>query len=307
MTKNKKKKKKKKNTLDDSQLMAVVIISFFLVMIIASPIFSVCQGIFKQANAVSASEQIKPAVTTASDPSIDYVRLKNFHQSIPILMFHHIRDYVNPKDPINTNLSTPVADFKGEMAALKDNGYSTISFKSLLDGDIPKKSVILTFDDGYNDNFENAYPILKANNQVGTFFIISKFVNTSGFMTTDQLKAMARNGMEIGSHTESHLDLTTLSNEELLYQIDKSKTDLEKTLDLPIVAFCYPSGKLNPTVESVVKNSGYNFAVTEGYKVQSNDLYQMPRIRMNPWDSSYDIIFKIDSFLTVNSDISWNY
>lgn len=299
-----KKRSKKTQRFDQVLLEAVVVFFIFMLIILTGPALKLIKSTSQAVNPrVVTLEEFKPIQTEQVDSSV----LAKFHSPIPILMFHHIRNYDNPDDPINTNLSTPIANFESEMSVLKLNGYKTITFKNLLDGDIPKKAVILTFDDGYNDNYQNAYPILKANGQVGNFFVIAHFINGTNYLSAKQVKAMSENGMEIDSHTETHLDLTKLSSAELEYQIVQSKKDIEAMTGVPIVAFCYPSGATDATVEDMVRTAGYKIAVTTQNKATSNDLLIMPRVRMNPEDSGFDIIYKINNFLANNNQISWNY
>lgn len=299
----KSKKRPNKKRFDQGLIEALVVLAVFLIIISIGPALKLYQDTYKAKPAINDVLEIKNAAAQSNNQAM----LKTYHQPIPVLMFHHIRDYDNPADPIDTVISTPVNNFKSEMLTLRLNGYTTITFKDLLNGDIPKKPILVTFDDGYNDNFQNAYMTLKANGQVGTFFIIADFVNGTNYLSAREIKIMSQNGMEIGDHTETHPDLTKSSAADLKYQIAQSKRDLEAITKKRIIAFCYPYGDLDAQVESFVAANGYKFAVTTQDKAGSNDLFEMPRIPMNPGDSGYNLIAKINNFLDKNSQISWDY
>ncbi len=209
---------------------------------------------------------------------------------VPILMYHHIRAYNDPNDKIGTNLSVPPENFIAQIKYLKDNGYSTITFSDLLAFPTKKlvdKPVIITFDDGYNDAFANAYPALKQNGQVGVFYIISGFLGRPDFLTADQVKQMSDDNMEIGSHTIDHPDLTTLGQAKLTNELTGSKSSLETIIGKTVTSFCYPSGQHNVTVDETVKQAGYLTATTTeaGIITTSTNKYALARLRINPTDT----------------------
>ncbi|PIU24252.1 hypothetical protein COT12_01995 [Candidatus Berkelbacteria bacterium CG08_land_8_20_14_0_20_39_8] len=207
--------------------------------------------------------------------------------SVPILMYHHIRNYNDPNDKLGTDLSVSTASFKFQIDYLKNNGFSAISFESWLNfpnKKLPKKPIILTFDDGYSDAFDNVLPILEADNQIGTFYIISGFVGKEGFLNTDQIKKMSEMGMEIGSHSVDHPNLATASPEKLSQELSNSKSLLEQIIGKKIIGFCYPSGDYNPEVEKAVENAGYLTSTTtnSGISTTKNDKFSLPRLRIGP-------------------------
>lgn len=217
---------------------------------------------------------------------------------VPILMYHHIRIYNNSEDKIGTNLSVSPENFKSQIDYLKSNGYTTISFSDLLNypsKKLPDKPVIITFDDGYNDAYTNAFSLLKQNGQIGVFYVISGFLGRPDFMTASQVKELSDNNMEIGSHTVDHPSLITLSPTKLSSELIESKNSLEAIISKPVTSFCYPSGKNNTTVDDAVKTAGYLSATTT-YSAISNtseDKYILPRLRINSTDSLKSFIDKI--------------
>lgn len=218
--------------------------------------------------------------------------------AIPILMYHHIRNYNDPSDQIGTNLSVPPENFKAQIDYLKNNGYTTITFQQLLDfptKKLPEKPVIITFDDGYQDSYDIAYKYLKDNGQVGVFYIVSGYFGRSEHMTEAEVKEISDAGMEIGSHSVNHLDLTTLSISKVNKEVVSSKAILEEITGKPIISFCYPAGKHDDIVGKAVSEAGYLTATTtkSGISSTSEEKILLSRLRINPSDSITSFANKI--------------
>ncbi len=217
------------------------------------------------------------------------VRFPLAHQNlkVPILMFHHIRDPRSVNDRIQKNLSVSPAKFKIDLEWLRGHGYQPYSIDDLtgiLSGQIvvSKKPVILTFDDGYEDNYQAAFQNLKALSMVGNFYIITGAVDKPNYMTSGQLKEMSREGMVIGSHTISHLDLARASLSHQVRELTDSKEFLMNLLNKDIDDFCYPSGKYNSLTLMIESSRGYKTAVTEnsGFATAAFNPLQLPRLRI---------------------------
>jgi peptidoglycan/xylan/chitin deacetylase (PgdA/CDA1 family) len=229
------------------------------------------------------------------------------HQSIPVLMFHHIRDHRDQANWTEYEMSTDPDVFQSEMQSLKANGFQTITFKQLRDGDVPTKPIIISFDDGYQDNYDKAFKILKNNGQVGVFFIISNAVFSKAYLSKEEIKEMSDNGMEIGSHTSDHEDLSTASLADIDNQVQKSKKDLESITGKPVETFCYPFGKSSATAEAEVIKAGYKSAVIVSDKASSGDAMLLPRVEAASWDDIGTLMKKINSFSSYNNQYTWNY
>lgn len=218
--------------------------------------------------------------------------------AVPILMYHHVRNYNEPNDTIGTNLSVSPENFKAQIKYLKDNGFTTITFADFLGfptKKLPDKPIILTFDDGYNDAYTSAYAELKQNGQVGVFYVISGFIGRSDSLTATQIKEMSDGGMEIGSHSIDHPDLTKITSLKLKNELQESKNSLEKISGKSITSFCYPSGAHNTAVDTAVKNAGYLSATTTSNSISttSKNKFFLPRLRINPTDSLTKFASKI--------------
>jgi peptidoglycan/xylan/chitin deacetylase (PgdA/CDA1 family) len=197
--------------------------------------------------------------------------------SIPILMYHEIGEgpdcmWVSEKD------------FYTQMKYLHDNGYQTISLSQaveLLTGHYDtSKKVALSFDDGYLTFYSHAWPVLKEFDQQATIFVISKLVGNPDYLSWEQIRFLASNGIEVGGHTRIHPLLPTLSAAESDAEITGGKQDIEAQLGKKITTFCYPTGKYNAQIVQQVKASGYVAAVTMEQRKDSSidNLLIMPRL-----------------------------
>ena len=189
---------------------------------------------------------------------------------VPVLMYHYIRINPDPHDRLGFGLSVTPWDFASQMDWLTANGFHPITFRDLhayLSGvaGLPSRPVILTFDDGYGDFYTTALPILVRHDFKAVSYVVSGFIGRSGYMSAAQIREADRTDIEIGSHTVDHADLTRQSFDGLRYQIMTSKRTLEELLGHPVLSFCYPSGKFNPNVVSVVQEAGYSDATTTRY------------------------------------------
>ncbi len=205
--------------------------------------------------------------TVPSTPSSVYV---------PILMYHYIRDYQDrTDDPLGIQLSVSPKTFDKQLSNLKAAGYETISLEDFAGGKYKPKSVVLTFDDGYDDHYTNALPILEKYQATATFFIVSGFLGRTGYMTTPQVQQLRLAGMEIGGHTVTHLNLANAQYEKAIDEISNSLISRD-----PV--FAYPSGKYNPVTLDIVSGLGIKAAVTTnlGVATEKSSLYELPRIRV---------------------------
>lgn len=218
--------------------------------------------------------------TTKTEVAAEKDILKNL--SMPILMYHHIRDFNDPNDQIGINLSVSPQKFADQLDLIKSKGYTTITFSNLETGNIPTKPIVLTFDDGYKNFYQNAYPELKKRGMVGTVFVITQDIGKDQYMDEKEIKEINANGIEIGSHTLSHPDLSKLSSDRAEKEISNSKKTLESLTDNQIISFCYPSGKFSEETTQILKNASYKYAVTTKSKLTTfENLFELNRYRVN--------------------------
>jgi peptidoglycan/xylan/chitin deacetylase (PgdA/CDA1 family) len=202
-------------------------------------------------------------------------------------MYHYIR--INPvaSDLAGFNLSVTPTDFADQMAYLARNDFTTVTMAQVRayvrDGTpLPPRAIALTFDDGYDDAYSAARPVLEQYHMTATFYIITGFLDTPRYLTWDQVVALDREGMEIGSHTVHHPALPTLGLALRRFEIASSRAGLEQHLGHPVLDFCYPGGELSAAVEATVKESGYLSATTteSGRARRGDDPLRLPRLRI---------------------------
>lgn len=202
--------------------------------------------------------------------------------SIPIFMYHYIRDLNDPNDKIGTNLSVSPEKFASQLDLIKSKGYTTITFKDIMDGNIPDKPVILTFDDGYKDFYTNAYPELKKRDMKAVSYIITGNIKKDGYMSAEEINKISNDNIEIGSHTVSHPDMSKATTARAEMEARESKRILGEITEKPIISICYPSGKYNSETEKIVKDYGYSYAVTTNIGITSfADPFALNRYRLN--------------------------
>lgn len=175
-----------------------------------------------------------------------------------VLMYHSIS--AEKKTPTD-KWCVSAKHFEKQISLLKKEGWTTVCVRDLLTADeLPPKTVVITFDDGYADNFEYGFRLLAKYGMCGTFFIVSRKIGEPSRLDAQQLRKMSTSGMEIGAHTRTHARLPELSIEEVEGEVSGSKKDLEKLLGVPVTSFAYPYGLLNETSVDLVRKSGFRVA-----------------------------------------------
>ena len=192
--------------------------------------------------------------------------------SVPILVYHIVR----PSYPTDTRAVKALAHtpevFDAQMKYLADAGYHVVSFadleRHLTDGaPLPKNPIIISFDDGWSDQFTYAFPILKKYHYTATFFVFINPIGRRGFVSWSDLREMRDAGMTIGSHSKSHPFLTKITDPTVLWsEIDDSKKTLEKNLGITVNEFAYPFGQYNADIVALVKKAGYTSARGDYYR-----------------------------------------
>jgi peptidoglycan/xylan/chitin deacetylase (PgdA/CDA1 family) len=168
------------------------------------------------------------------------------------------------------------------------------------------RCVALTFDDGYADNVVNAAPILAQYGFSATCFVVSERIGSHNtwdanllggrkpLMNEAQLKTWVDAGFEVGSHTCTHPDLTTLPRDAVTEELVSSRQALQRLIGVPIVTFCYPFGRLNSDLVGCVKRAGYELAVTtrRGRAAPGDDALALPRLSVSGDKSVANVLLK---------------
>lgn len=238
------------------------------IMVACSNEQKVSQNISSDINALE-----KPKINITSSPKPTPIMKKYTHESIPILYYHSIND-----KPIGIlQLSVKVDEFDSQMKYLVDNEYTSVHINELDKLDYIKKPIVITLDDGYVDNYENAFPILKKYNIKATIFMTTDFINKPGMLKIDQIKEM-KDLVSFQNHTKTHTNLTTLSKDNIEKEFEESKKVLEDITNQPVYSVAYPIGGYNNEVIEITKRYfDYGLTIDSGlYKFDS--FYTMKRV-----------------------------
>ncbi len=190
-------------------------------------------------------------------------------------------------DNMNISLSVLPEDFDEQMSYLKKHDYHTITPAELYDSlegnaELPENPVLITFDDGYRDNYDNAYPILQKYGFKGTIFVITSFLGKyPNYITWDQAREMEEDGtISIQSHTVDHKSMTDLSDEQLRTELVDSKKQAEKELGHPVDFMAYPTGTYNLHIAELVKEAGYKaaFTIKYGNVDKASNIFALERV-----------------------------
>jgi Predicted xylanase/chitin deacetylase len=219
--------------------------------------------------------------SNALGPSFDKnAPMKQVGQGVPVLMYHSVA--FEKDNPVRI----PPEKLDEEMKYLKDNGYYTITLDDLYayftsNTPVPQKSVVLTFDDGYEDNYTAMFPIMKKYGFRATIFAITDYLDKSkDYLTSNQLKEMQVYGMDIESHTVDHKYLNKLTKEQQLKELTDSKAFLENLLNKKINYIAYPYGAYNKDTVECAKTAGYTMAfTTDGrWSMKKNGILTLDRV-----------------------------
>jgi peptidoglycan/xylan/chitin deacetylase (PgdA/CDA1 family) len=197
--------------------------------------------------------------------------------SIPVLMYHQVHDKgVAPATPYVTS----VADFVSHLQFLRDTGFHTLSLRELLSGSIQPPSAVITFDDGYFDNYALAFPALRRMQLKAAFFVIVSRIGQPGYMTWEHLREMQAHGMEIQSHTMTHPHLETLPAEAIQTELRYSRAIIENELKTSVDFISFPNGSYNEMVIRAAAEAGYAGSCTSdfGYFNLAAGRFCIPRI-----------------------------
>ncbi len=239
---------------------------------------------------------------------------------VPVLMYHQFEE----KGGNNSEamMTITAAHFELQLKMLKLLGYTTITFRDLekigLKNRFKKKYIILTADDGYENNYEYMFPLLVKHNMKAVIYLapgldhISFDAENHGerklpLMHESQVRELIKSGLvEIGSHTLTHANLPIVSHAERVNEIRGSKEFLERKYGIKVTSFAYPYGQLNEEVKKVVLESGYTTAVSTntGTGKFEDDLFEIRRSGINR-DGLIDFFIKTTKLYTVYKGNQW--
>ena len=225
---------------------------------------------------------------------------------VRILNYHMVND-------MDHSLAVAPKDFDRQMAWLKKNGFQSITPEELYGaltgaGDLPEKPVMITFDDGYVDNYEKAYPILKKYGFKATILVVTEMVGKKkGYLTWEQLREMEQNGFSIEGHTMTHRALTSLTDDEVKEERSASKRMIEEKLGKTVTCFAYPGGAYNLHIANLVKEAGYKMAFTVRYgnADRASNLYAIDRVPVFHTENTEGSFQKRLRYLPIFENFGW--
>ncbi len=207
---------------------------------------------------------------------------------IPILVYHHIRS-TKPYPPSTWSYKMSVSQdiFGKQMQWIADRGYTTITldtYVAIMKGEIrgPMKPIVITFDDNNRTQYTQAFPVLKKNNQIAVFYLISNRLKNKSFIVESEVREMVDAGMDIQSHTVDHATMTYLSSKRLDQELTESKAVLETITGKPVQHIAYPSTASNATVREHAAKAGYVTGTVMDPRpaTKNDDFLKLPRIMM---------------------------
>jgi peptidoglycan/xylan/chitin deacetylase (PgdA/CDA1 family) len=228
---------------------------------------------------------------------------------IPILMYHQVAG--NGPAAYGDYTVRPHS-FARQMRMLATLGYKTVSLERVMAArmsglPLPKRSLVITFDDGFADAIQNAVPVLVRHGLTATFFIVAGLIGRTSEWTRRKrgiemaladaaaLRDVAAAGFTIGSHTVTHRRLGDLQQHEIRYELEESKRRLEDALGRAVCDLAYPYGSMNENVREAAAECGYRDACStiEGLSAATDDPFMLRRVHIHGRDSLPDFVCRV--------------
>lgn len=227
---------------------------------------------------------------------------------LPILMYHA----VEAGEPSGYGYAVPAAHFERQLDAIQQAGFEMVSLGQLFDGldgkaPLPRKPIVLTFDDAYRSVHQTAWPLMQKRGMTGTVFVVADYVGGINewdqakgmpcleLMDAGELKALANAGWETGSHGCRHLELAKADESQQRDEIIRSKSELESLLGIVPQFYAYPYGSYDESAKKLLREAGYRGAVSMFSKVGSvtADRFCLRRIMPHQGDSALSFRLKL--------------
>jgi peptidoglycan/xylan/chitin deacetylase (PgdA/CDA1 family) len=217
---------------------------------------------------------------------------------VPVLMYHVI---ANP--PSSAQLPELYVDpktFDGQMEALRRQGYVGVSLNQVYaawfkGGELPRKPVVVSFDDGYRGQYVYARPELRKLGWPGVLnLIVRTYTEPDGELSPQMVETMINDGWEIDSHTVHHLDVSQISGSQLQEEVADSRRMIQQRFHQPVNFFCYPSGRYDDQAIQAVRKAGYLGATTTNEGLASKgEMFTLKRVRVDGSDGVSGLLRKL--------------
>ena len=230
-----------------------------------------------------------------------------------VLMYHAIEP---PGEPPRSRWSVTARAFGEQLHLLRDAGWTTLRVRDLIGRDsFPERSVVLTFDDGFDNNFDHGFKVLAELEMTATWFVVTGDIGGESswidpgqpvrtMLDREQLRVMAAAGMEIAAHSRGHASLPDLAPRQIAEEVQGSKDDLEALLGETVVSFAYPFGRFNRHCLDAVAAAGFQVACTTrpGWVGSEPDPLQVRRVAVFADDSLATFARKL---AFADTDVGW--
>jgi peptidoglycan/xylan/chitin deacetylase (PgdA/CDA1 family) len=270
----------------------------------------------------TASATIDPSVTMVTEPLVASETatptkppplptpsgVYSWTLKVPILMYHYISEPPSGADKYRVDLSVAPDDFAAQMAYLTENGFETVDLYDLslaITGkrELPEKPVIITLDDGYVDNYQNAFSILQEYGLDATFFVVTQFIDEGrdDYLTWDMIEEMAAAGMRIEPHSKTHPDLSEAERDYVIFEALGSQETIAAHIGYTPRYFCYPGGDYTGETMAILEELDFWGAVTtdSGDWHGFDDRFEWSRQRMRNTTSLREFANMVDPGQTV--------
>ncbi|MBI2758520.1 MAG: polysaccharide deacetylase family protein [Chloroflexi bacterium] len=242
---------------------------------------------------VTLTSSITPTFTPSPTPTATWVVQGPDAVKVPILIYHHIA-----VSPVDSRYYVPPDKFEDEIRLLRDWEYTPITTTMLVDAinngaSLPPRPIIITFDDANEDNYTNAFPIMRKYGMTGVLYLPYDYIGLKGYLAVDQIKEMVSAGWEVGSHSLTHPNLAVLDAPRLRNEVVASRKKLQTLLGVPILTFAYPFGDVGSSTVDYVKFAGYIAAMgATGYTADQgrNNLYVLQRSEIKSSDDAKNFV-----------------
>jgi peptidoglycan/xylan/chitin deacetylase (PgdA/CDA1 family) len=221
-----------------------------------------------------------------------------YRGAVPILMYHVIA--TPPRGTPNAELWVPAGRLRRQLAALTRAGYRGVTLSQVWDAwhggpGLPRRPVVVSFDDGYDSQYRAARPILRRLGWPGVLNLEVHSLHAAGGLSEREVRALLADGWELAAHTITHPDLTTVGPARLRREVAGSRAALRRRFGAPVRFFCYPAGRYDPATERAVRAAGFRGATTtvEGVATPHGDPLALPRLRVLPGDSPAGLLSEL--------------
>jgi peptidoglycan/xylan/chitin deacetylase (PgdA/CDA1 family) len=222
-------------------------------------------------------------------------------QPVPILMYHVVS--APPPGATYPELYVRWGDFSAEMSWLARHGFHAVTLDRVYaywtkGSPLPKRPVVLSFDDGYLSQYTHAFHTLSRRHWPGVINLAVGHLRPLTGLRPWRIRKLIAAGWEIDAHTITHVDLTTVDDVRLRREVAGSRTLIRREFHVPVDFFCYPSGRYNARVIAEVRRAGFLGATTTNYGLAAPpDYYTLSRIRINGSDGLRGFATKLEPAL----------